>query len=70
MPRPTGSARRQVIAAQANAGRHGSRRRAQLEATLREILARFTDLGGQHTATATSNDIDRWRAALGNDKEN
>lgn len=65
MNRPTGSSRRQIIAAQANAGRSGARRRAQLEAGLREILARFTETGGQHTATASSDDLDRWRALLG-----
>jgi hypothetical protein len=59
-----------MIAAQANAGRHSSRRRAQLEAALREILDRFTaEADGQHTATATSDDLDRWRAALDDETE-
>jgi hypothetical protein len=54
-----------MIAIQANAGRSGARHRARLEAALKEILGRFAAAdGGQHTATVSSSDLERWHDAL------
>lgn len=59
-------------AAQA-AGRHAKtvrEQRDQLRTALGEILDRFTEAGGgQHTAAATTEDVERWRALLDDPKE-
>ncbi|MFI0233124.1 hypothetical protein [Streptomyces sp. NPDC017086] len=65
MTMPQRPTRRQMIAAQANTGRAGARRRTRLEAALREVLDRFTQTDDQYTATASSSDLARWRDALG-----